>query len=757
VGIGLFLTFIGLKNAGIVAADPVTFVRLGHLDGKVLMSLGGLVLTVWLMLCRNPLAFLAGIFAVTAAAWGLGYVTPPARLVSPPEFGTVFLKLDVAGALKVAYIPAMLAVAFTDLFDSLSTFVGVAQASGLVDERGEPKRLRQGLIVDALATLTAGLFGTSSGTAYIESVAGIEAGGRGGLTAVVTALCFLPCLFLAPMVGMVPAYATAPALIVVGALMFRSVAKLRFEKLEEGLPQFLVIVLIPLTFSITQGLLWGFLAHVVLFILSGRRRELSRGMLAIGVVSVVLLALENTAAAEPASGALTPWTYDVAVSKDGRTLEVEAFLGPSRIGPLKGPLSVLREALPYVHGVKQSTKRGLTTLTSKGDGFRLEACPADGCRVRYAFALSEAADRIGDPDLLYEEHGVYAGSPSAWLLHPPGGDERQPVRIRVKAGPLRVFAAGLPTLGEEAGSYQTTADHLDELAMALLGPVQVHRLTPKGGVVDVAIAPAKFPVGTEALLKWATTAATAVTTYYDRFPVAHALVYIRPADSQDGSGVTFGDGGATIMVPVRDGETAESLMDDWVMTHEMVHTALPSLHWRHHWLEEGLATYIEPIARIRAGQLTATRVFWDMAQGLPNGLPEKGDHGLDHTPTWGRTYWGGALFCFLADIDLRRRSGGRIGLETAMKGVLAAGGSIADDWEIDDLLAVADKATGYTVLRDLYDRLKDKPVSEDLSALWSQLGVEIQGGRVRFDDSAPLAYVRRGIVSGRPVFPPPAK
>src|SRR5262249_2736961 len=127
------------------------------------------------------------------------------------------------GALKPAVLPALLSILFTDLFDSLSTFVGVAHATGLVDENGDPRRLKQGLVVDALATLSAGLLGTSSGTAYIESAAGIEAGGRTGRASVVTALCFLPCLLLAPLAGMVPPFATAPVLIVVGALMFRTV------------------------------------------------------------------------------------------------------------------------------------------------------------------------------------------------------------------------------------------------------------------------------------------------------------------------------------------------------------------------------------------------------------------------------------------------------------------------------------------------------------------------------------------------------
>ncbi len=293
-GIGIFLTFIGLKNAGFVAGDPVTLVTAGRLGMESSLALAGLGLTVALLRRKSPFAFLGGIFAVTAAAWGWGLVKAPPSLFSRPDFSSVFLKLDVLGALKLSFLPAIAGIFFTDLFDSISTFIGVAEATGMLDERGEPRNLRQGLIVDAFATLGAGLAGTSSGTAYIESAAGIEVGGRTGRTAVVTALCFLPCFFLAPLAGMVPPCATAPVLIIVGALMFRSVTRLELEHLEDALPAFLTVVLIPLTFSITQGILWGFVAHAALYALAGRRRELSPAMLALAAVSVALLALEHS-------------------------------------------------------------------------------------------------------------------------------------------------------------------------------------------------------------------------------------------------------------------------------------------------------------------------------------------------------------------------------------------------------------------------------------------------------------------------------
>ena len=292
-GIGIFLTFIGLRNAGFIAADPVTFVRLGALDHRALLTILGTGLTIWLLNRKSPFAYLAGIFVVTLVAWAFGLVKAPLKLFSAPDFSSVFLKLDILGALKLSLLPAIIAILFTDLFDSISTFIGVSHAAGLVDKDGHPRNLKEGLIVDAMATLGAGLAGTSSGTAYIESVAGINMGGRTGLTSVFTALCFLPCFFLAPLAGSVPGFATAPVLILVGAQMFKSVSQISFARIEDALPAFLTIILIPLTFSITQGILWGFISHVCLYLMAGRRREVHGVMYALAAVSVGLLILEH--------------------------------------------------------------------------------------------------------------------------------------------------------------------------------------------------------------------------------------------------------------------------------------------------------------------------------------------------------------------------------------------------------------------------------------------------------------------------------
>jgi hypothetical protein len=180
----------------------------------------------------------------------------------------------------------------------------------------------------------------------------------------------------------------------------------------------------------------------------------------------------------------------------------------------------------------------------------------------------------------------------------------------------------------------------------------------------------------------------------------------------------------------------------------MVHLAFPDMDRSHHWIEEGLSTYVEPLARLRIGEVTPEQVWGDLVRGLPQGLPGSGDEGLDRTHTWGRTYWGGALFCLVADVEIRKQTKGERGLEDALRGIQSAGGAITQSWQIDRALDAGDRATEVKVLATLYEQMKATPVNTDLKSLWKELGVELRGGRVVFDDSAPLASVRKAIARG---------
>jgi AGZA family xanthine/uracil permease-like MFS transporter len=292
-GIGLFLTLIGLKSAGLVVASSATLVKIGHLGWPQIFCILGIFVIVAMMKHFQSLAFLTAIVFVTCLTLIKGDLQLPAAFFASPDFSSVFGQLDIMGALKISLLPTIISIMLTDMFDSISTFVGVSHAGGLLDEEGNPKNLRRGLLVDAIATFFSGIAGTSPGTAYIESAAGIKVGGRTGLTSIFTALFFVPCLFMAPIIGMVPTIATAPVLIVLGAMMFSSIQQIEQNKYEELIPAFLTLIMIPLTFSITQGLLWGMISHVVCYLISSRAKEISVATWVLSGICLGLLVIEN--------------------------------------------------------------------------------------------------------------------------------------------------------------------------------------------------------------------------------------------------------------------------------------------------------------------------------------------------------------------------------------------------------------------------------------------------------------------------------
>jgi hypothetical protein len=274
------------------------------------------------------------------------------------------------------------------------------------------------------------------------------------------------------------------------------------------------------------------------------------------------------------------------------------------------------------------------------------------------------------------------------------------------------------------------------------------KLKEGGAEIDVSFESDNFDLPQTALLGWVSQAARAVSAYYGRFPVPHARVRIFAGNGRGVShGTSYGDGGAWCRITVGRRTTAADLNEDWMLTHEMVHFAFPSVERRHHWIEEGSATYVEPVARVQIGNLTAAQVWSDMLRDMHQGLPEEGDRGLDNTHTWGRTYWGGALFCLLADIGIRKNTANAKGLEDALRAINRAGGTIAVDWPLERALEIGDKATDGKTLIELYKKMRAQPIMVDLPDLWKQLGVaREEDGRVVFDDRAPLAGVRKAIM-----------
>jgi AGZA family xanthine/uracil permease-like MFS transporter len=287
-GIGLFLAIIGLKNAGLVVAQPATLVGIGdlHQPGP-LLALAGLLLIVALEARRVRGAILIGILAVTGVALASGLVVYGGVFAAPPSLAPTFLKLDLAAALEVGLIAVVLTFFLVEIFDATGTLVGVAHRAGLLDAQGRLPRLRRALLADSSAIVAGAALGTSSTTAYIESAAGTAVGGRTGLTAVVVALLFLAALFFAPLAATVPAYATAPALIYVAVLMTRALADLDWNDATEAAPGVLCALAMPFTFSIAHGIALGFVSYAVIKALAGRWREVGIAVWVIALVFVL--------------------------------------------------------------------------------------------------------------------------------------------------------------------------------------------------------------------------------------------------------------------------------------------------------------------------------------------------------------------------------------------------------------------------------------------------------------------------------------
>lgn len=298
VGIGLFITFIGLQNAGLIVRDENTMLALGSMSNEhVWVALLGLILTAVLYYKKVHGAFLIGIVVATLFALSLGLVeVPVGSLIDlPPSIAPIFMQFEWANIFTLDMLIVVFTFLFVNLFDTVGTLIGVASKIGITDDQGNFPQLKPALFADALGTTFGAMLGTSTVTSYVESASGVAAGGRTGLTAFSTATMFALALFLAPLFLMVPASATAPALILVGLFMITSVVQINFQDMTEALPAFLTIVMMPFAFSIAQGIVFGMLSFVLLKALSGQFRRISIAMwviFALFIVKMVLDAME---------------------------------------------------------------------------------------------------------------------------------------------------------------------------------------------------------------------------------------------------------------------------------------------------------------------------------------------------------------------------------------------------------------------------------------------------------------------------------
>jgi predicted metalloprotease with PDZ domain len=459
-------------------------------------------------------------------------------------------------------------------------------------------------------------------------------------------------------------------------------------------------------------------------------------------VGILLLAAALAAVAIPASArpATPAADYSVEAGEGARELRVNASFTES---PSGGDLVFDDGMGRYVRDAQVASGKAWTTAEVEDDRLRTDACRR-ACRVRYRFLLDEAARGARNRNSAFEQGGALVAAPSTWLIR-PGARGPGRFRLRVTTPASISFATGI--FPAASGTYEANLADLPEAPYSAFGPFETTHIRVTGGEVEVALLPGETAVERSALLAWVERAAGDVAAYYGRFPLPRALVILIPGGRRAvGFGTTMGNGGGSIMIWVGAATRETDLRRDWVLTHEMVHLGLPNLPRAQHWMEEGLATYVEPIARARHGHLSVEEVWTDLVRRTPQGVPGAG--GLDASRGFGAIYWGGALFWLLADVEIRERTDNRRSLEDALRAIRDAGGSIAVTWPVDRTLAAADRALGVSVLGPLYARMAGSAAPIDLPALWTRLGVE-DAGAVRFRDDAPLAAVRRAITGGR--------
>ena len=435
------------------------------------------------------------------------------------------------------------------------------------------------------------------------------------------------------------------------------------------------------------------------------------------------------------------WSYEVQVGKG--VLDIMATFD----GPFAGKLTVNEETMPFIAhlALAGGTSSGEIRWRELGadDKAWAQACEHQ-CLVRYQFLLAEAAAARKDVDTALEAGGALFSPPANWLLRPDKAPESGSFRLHVAPTAGEHFVTGLsPVVGAEE-TYQASARSLDESSFAGFGPLRVS--SDLGNGVQIAVSP-ELALPDDLLARWATAEVRADVGYLGPLPERRTIVFVVPGTTEQSHGKTLGGGGSSVFYRMGTEVTAANLMEDWVLAHELLHVGSPSLGDADNWFSEGFATYAEPVARVRAKLIQPEKFWGDLVDGLPKGLPKRGDKGLSGADDIDRVYWGGALYFLLADLEIRERSGGKRSLEDAVRAVAAEGAGVETHWTLSQMLIAGDEATGTEVLQQLYHRMGLSADGPDLAALWTSLGVRKEGAQVTFDDSAPRAKLRIAITA----------
>lgn len=512
---------------------------------------------------------------------------------------------------------------------------------------------------------------------------------------------------------------------------------------------------------------------------AARRGLLGAGWLALALAACGPPRARLASLPNPPEAALSPglpgapriWEYQVRASPRGRELRVEMEL-PAGVPE---ELGLDAYAHPFLSGLELETEQGWKPIARSGRRWMVPRCRELGCRLRYVYRLAEAARQVDRFAYAGYRAGALLAPPSTFLLAPQDYEGADLYRFRIELAPGDAFVTGvwpermaLPSPGgpgrarphrSASSTYAAPASVLFQAPFSAFGAFERERLEVEGGALALAIAPGvaagpgqpsvSLGVSREGLRAALLRAASAVEAYYGRFPVPEVAVIVLPSPGGDIFGMQLGNGGAAIVLFVGADVDDERLAQDWVVAHELLHLGFPTLGRRHLWLAEGLATYQEPIARARAGLLDERALWRALWDGMPKGLPSATDGGLDGSMRWGRTYWGGALFCLLLDVQTRARTDNRLSLDSAARAILRDGGDTSVRWSLEQTLEAGDRALDRPAFSELYAEHSAAPVSVDIDALFRRLGVRRDGQQIGFDETAELAHVRRAIGLGQ--------
>lgn len=387
-------------------------------------------------------------------------------------------------------------------------------------------------------------------------------------------------------------------------------------------------------------------------------------------------------------------------------------------------------------------------LTRKGRFFELQAS-APAVEFRYQIDLDAIAARQPSPDRALRAGGAVIASASTFLLHPLPLDTETEVSVNVRETPDVHFTTGLERSGDH---YRLAAHEIPVATYSVFGRYTTESVALDDGRarVDVVILGHELALPGSAFGAWVRERAAALSAFYGGFPAPRTFVAIVPTVGR--SRVHFGkllpESAPGILLLIGARASAQDLADDWVLLHELFHIGVPSFHKEGKWFDEGLATYYEPILRARAGLLDEELAWRDLRLGMPRGLSAITERGLTQAEDYAGIYWGGAIYCLLADVELRQRSQGRLGLEDGLRRVRARGGHASEVWSLEETLSIADGAFETPLLRELTQRYAVRPTPLELDALFASLGVSLEGDAVTLREDAPLAWVRRAIIRG---------